>query len=71
MQEIRKQLDLPQLKKSEISVGNPTDLVRAILQHLQSDHLADHTVRGGWEITPEGVEFIEGGFSCQRHQRNM
>ena len=60
MREIRKQLDLPQLKKSEISVGNPTDLVRAILQHLESDNLADHTVRDGWEITPEGIEFIEG-----------
>ena len=60
MQEIRKQLDLPQLKKSEISVGNPTDLVRAVLQHLYKDKLADHTVHGGWEITPKGVEFIDG-----------
>ena len=60
MQEIRKRLDLPQLKKSEISVGNPTDLVRGILQHLQSDDLAAHPVHDGWEITPEGIEFIEG-----------
>ena len=60
MKEIRKRLDLPQLKRSEISVGNPTDLVRAILQHLYKDGLVDHTVRGGWEITPEGIEFIDG-----------
>ena len=60
MKEIIKQLDLPQLKKSEISVGNPTDLVRAILQHLYRDDLADRTVHGGWEITPDGIEFIKG-----------
>ena len=60
MREIRKQLDLPQLKKSEISVGNPTDLVRGVLQHLYKDNLADRIVHDGWEITPEGIEFIDG-----------
>ena len=60
MREIIKQLDLPQLKKSKEVVGNPTDLVRGILQHLQSDDLAAHPVHDGWEITPEGIEFIEG-----------
>lgn len=60
MREIRKRLSLPQLKRSEISVGNPTDLVRAILQHLYKDKLVDHPVHDGWEITSKGVEFIDG-----------
>ena len=60
MREIIKQLDLPQLKKTTEFVGNPTDLVRGILQHLRSDNLATHPVHDGWEITTEGIEFIEG-----------
>ena len=58
MYEIRKELGIRQIT-GEIK-GASNALLRGVLQHLQMDGLVDHTVNVGWEITPKGVEFIEG-----------
>ena len=59
MDEIRKHLGIPQITR-EIQVGSSNDLLCGVLQHLLMEGLVNHTVHIGWEITIEGVEFIEG-----------
>lgn len=59
MDEIREHLGIPRITQ-EIRVGSSNDLVCGVLQHLQTDKLANHVVHVGWEITPKGVEFIDG-----------
>ena len=61
MDRIQKRLGIPRLpvKKRDRPIGNQTDLIRGVLQHLFKDGLVKHTVDQGWEITPEGIEFIK------------
>ena len=53
---IRQLLDLPRVSL----YGERERLVHGVLKHLDDDGLVDHTVDIGWEITTDGIEFIEG-----------
>ena len=59
MDTIRKQLGIPRITK-EVKVGSSNALLCGVLQHLHMDGLVAHTVGVGWEITSEGIEFIDG-----------